>query len=300
MQMHRLMARSLTCAAVALACTFPAPAQNNQSFVSTAGSDANNCTTSAPCRTIAKALTVTNSEGEVVVVNSGNYGTNIKISSPVTISAVGVDASLVTTTGSAVTIDVPHGNVTINGLALHARGAVTAYGVLVQSVSDLRLSNMLIDNFQYNDIEFDAAGRDMTVYNSQVTRSWQHGLMVNAQGARVYVEGSSFDYNAGAGAVSQDGELTINNSSAQFNIMGFAAVGGSVILDNDRVLFNRTGLSVRPPGNLHFANCLISGNTTAAWDVSAGGVLSGSNPGTTFVAPGQTRIGTLSLTTTLE
>lgn len=301
MQTAPFATRGLSCAALAIAFTLAASAQNTQSFVATTGNDANNCTTSAPCRTIARALKATKPGGEVVVVNSGNYGTNITISSPVTISAVGVDASLVTTNGSAVTIDLsPGGNVTINGLALHARGGATDNGVLVRSVTDLRLSNMQIDNFQYNGIEFDAADRDMTVYNTQVNRNWQSGLMVHAPGARVYVEGSSFDDNVAAGAVSETGKLTLNNSSAHFNGVGFASNGGIVTLDNDRVLFNTTGLGVGAGGSLRFSNCLISDNTTAAWDVADGGVLAGSSPATTFVTPGQMRNGKLSAATPLE
>jgi len=300
MQIHPFATKVLTCAAMTLAFTVAAPAQNQQSFVATTGNDASNCTTSSPCRTIAKALTVTKPAGEVVVVNSGIYGTNIKISSPVTISAVGVDASLVTTTGSAVTIDLsPGGNVTINGLALHARGGATDSGVLVQSVTNLRLSNMLIENFQYNGIEFNAPDRDLTVFNSQLNRNWQSGILVNARGARVYVDGSSFDDNVGAGAVSQTGKLTIHNSSAHFNGAGFDANGGTVTLDNDRVLFNRTGLMVDHAGRLRFANCLISDNATA-WDVAGAGVLAGSSPATTFVAPGQTHTGQLSAAVPLE
>jgi len=300
MQMHPFATKGLSCAAMAIAFAFAASAQNNQSFVATTGSDANNCTTSAPCRSIARALKVTNSGGEVVVKDSGIFGANITISSPVTISAVGVDASLVTTTGTAVTIDLsPGGEVTINGLALRARGGDTDDGILVKSVSNLRLSNMLIDNYQYNGIEFDAADRDMTVYNVQLHRNWQSGLLVNASGARVYVDGSSFDDNVSAGAVSRVGKLTINNSSAHFNGAGFAATGGTVTLDNDRVLFNTTGLAVGPVGSLRFANCLVTDNT-AAWDVTGAGILAGSSPATTFVPPGQARTGNLSAATPLE
>lgn len=48
MQMHPLATNGLSCAALAIAFTFAASAQNNQSFVATTGNDANNCTTSPP------------------------------------------------------------------------------------------------------------------------------------------------------------------------------------------------------------------------------------------------------------
>src|SRR5579871_4546372 len=46
---------------------------NNRSFVATTGNDANNCTESAYCRTLAAALTVTNPGGEIIVVTSGGW-----------------------------------------------------------------------------------------------------------------------------------------------------------------------------------------------------------------------------------
>ena len=84
---------ALACATLALAFTITAQAQNNRSFVSTLGNDASACTTSAHCRTFTRALAVTNPKGEIVVVDSGGYGP-ATITQPVTISAIGVVASI--------------------------------------------------------------------------------------------------------------------------------------------------------------------------------------------------------------
>ncbi len=57
-----------------------------RTFVSTAGFDTNDCSLTAPCRGFAKALTVTDVGGEIVVLDSGGYGA-VAIGQPVSIIA---------------------------------------------------------------------------------------------------------------------------------------------------------------------------------------------------------------------
>jgi hypothetical protein len=300
MYMQRIATSFLSCAAMALGLTAGAGAQNNVSYVSTTGNDANDCTSSAYCRTIARALATTNSGGEVVVENSGSFGSSVSISQPVSISAIGVDASLVVTTSGADAITVnTTGNVSINGLTLRGHAATGNDGILVETVGVLHLNNMTIVNFANDGVEFKAAGGEMSAYNSNFNNNGHDGLQVNAAGAKAYVEGSAFDGNAYAGGDSVDGKLTLSDSNAHYNDIGFFANGGSVTLYNARAIFNTYGLQVAATGHLHFANCLLSDNTNA-WKIAAGGVLSGSSPGTTLVVPGQTKSGTLSAPVTLE
>ena len=112
--------------------------------------------------------------------------------------------------------------------------------------------------------------------------------------AQAYVDNTSFDHNQGEGAGAETGAaLTIANSSAQYNVGGFAADGGSVALYNDEISFNEFGLSVSGTtdiagaGQLYFVDCLVHDNTFVSYMVNAGGTLSGSSPGTTMITPGQ-------------
>jgi hypothetical protein len=299
MQEHSFSSKLFAVAAVAIAFTAAAQAQNNQSFVSTTGNDTNACTSSAYCRTIVKALTVTNSGGEIVVVDSGNYyGTAaITISQPVSISAVGVEASIIAPTGNAIVIDTA-GNVTLNGL--NVRGRATGNdGILVEKVGNLRVLNTEVQNFAHDGIHFLSAGSDMSIYNSQFVNNGHDGVYLEAADAHVYIAGSGFDTNTYAGADSAEGKMTIADSSAHYNGIGFFAHGGSVSLSNDRAIFNTTGLQASATGHLRFANCLLSDNTTA-YVVAPGGVLAGTQPGTTLIAPGETTHGTLSTGTVLQ
>jgi hypothetical protein len=287
MQTHPIYRNSLTCAAMALAFTLAAHATSNQTFISATGNDTNPCTSAQPCLTINHALTVTTVGGEIVVATSGTYAP-ATIDQAVNITApASVDASIsVTTAGeNAITVNST-GNVSINGLTLrgHAAGGD---GILVTQVGVLRLINMQIQNFTTNGVEFKSADSDMNVYSSNFLNNGNDGIRIDAAGAKAWVVGSSFDSNTNAGADSGLGKMSIADSNAHNNAVGFFANGGSITLYNTRAIFNTTGFKVSATGHLRFANCLLSDNT-AAWDVVTGGVLSGSNPGTTLIAPGQT------------
>src|SRR5579871_5131990 len=138
MKKHGFTTRVMNCAALALIFAFTAQAQNNRSFVATTGNDANTCSASAYCRTFTRALAVTNSGGEIVVVNSGGYGP-ATITQTVTISAKGITASITATSGNGLHINTT-GNVTITGLSLHGQNA--GYdGIWAQAIGVLSLHN---------------------------------------------------------------------------------------------------------------------------------------------------------------
>ena len=268
---------------------------NNRSFVSTTGSDANNCSASAYCRSFAAALALTNPEGEIVVVNSGGYGP-VTITQPVVITAIDIDASITATSGNALTINTT-GNVTITGLNLNGDGTGND-GVLVQSVGFLRLYNMQIQNFANNGIEFTASG-NLALYDSKVNDSGHDGLLLQNASAQAYAHNSDFDHNAFAGADSVLGNIIIADSSADYNQYGFYADGATVALNNDRATFNTNAMAASSTGKLYFADCLISDNTHA-WSILAGGTIADSNPGTSLITPGQSPIGTLASAIALQ
>src|ERR1035438_9219423 len=142
---HHFTRNCLASAILSLLLTVSAQAQNNRSFVATTGDDGNNCSASAYCRTFTRALAVTNSGGEIVVVDSGGYGP-ATITQPVVITAIGVDASITAESGNALTINTT-GNVTITGLNLYGSGVGSNVGIAVEQVGFLRLYSMQIVHF---------------------------------------------------------------------------------------------------------------------------------------------------------
>src|ERR1035438_10224038 len=161
--------RTIPALAIAVAFSVSAQAGATRTFVSTTGNDSNtsgNCSSTGPCRTFTAVLTVTNPGGEVVVLTSGGYGP-ATIDQPVTITAIGVDASISVTTSGAngLTINTT-GNVTLVGLNLHGEG-VGSNGIEVQQVGFLRLYNMLIENFTQG-VDFDVSGNRSEEHTSEL------------------------------------------------------------------------------------------------------------------------------------
>jgi hypothetical protein len=297
MHRRRFAANVIAGVAIALAFTVAAPAQNSRSYVATTGSDVNNCSASAYCRTLAAALAVTNPGGEIIVVDSDEYGP-ATISRPVVITAVGIDASITQTTAGLVALTIATtGNVTINGLNLYG-GGIGSVGIWVQQAGFLRLYGTQIDNFAGSGIEMTSGGR-LAMYDSKITGSGEDGLVLN-NGANADVQNSSLDNSGTAGAqVTGGGMLTFEDSSAQYNQVGFWALNGTVTLHNDRVTFNTTGMLVSANGQLYVADCLVSDNANS-YIVAPGGTLTASRPGTNLITPGQSKSGTLSSATVLQ
>jgi hypothetical protein len=292
MQKHRFATNVMAGAAITLAFTGTAQANGSRSFVATYATDNPACSAASPCRDLAAALAVTNSGGEIVVLNSGGYGP-ATITQPVVITAIGVDASITAASGNGLTINTS-GNVTITGLNLDGVGTGND-GILVSSVGFLRLYSMQIQNFANDGIEFGASGGNLALYDSKINDCASYGL--EQDGGQAYVRNTEFNHNLG-GAASLGGQMAIADSSALYNYYGFLAAVGTIALHNDRAIFNMIGMAATS-GVLSFADCLLSNNATS-WFVGTGGTIAGSSPGTTLITPGQATGGMLSPATALQ
>jgi len=295
----------LAVSAIALALNVSAQAKASRTFVSTTGNDSNtsaNCSASATCRSFGAALGVTTSGGEIVVLKSGGYGP-AAIDMPVTITAMGVDASIsVTTSGqNGITIHTP-GNVTLIGLNLHGE-ATGNNGIEVQQVGSLRLYDMLIENFLSNGVNFvnsSATSPGNLVIDGCAINDNHAGLTVFNATSPAYVQNSSFGNNSEFGVVvggGSAGSATVADSDVYNSASGFAVIGTGAVLTllNDRVEFNAYGLDVESQGKLYLAHSLIADNTIAAYYIDAtGSKVSGTSPETNLIAPGQLLSGTLS------
>ncbi len=161
------------------------------------------------------------------------------------------------------------------------------------SVGVLRLYDMQVQNFTYG-ILF-SGGIALSLYDSK--------LMDNTQGletySTTYVHNTVFDHNGSTGALALAGYLSIADSSAQNNGTGFHTLGGTIVLDGDRVTSNVIGMKAEPGASLYFAHCVVSGNGTA-YSIASGATLAGSVPGSSLIAPGQIASGALSTATSLQ
>src|SRR6266568_4863825 len=106
------------------AATHRATALAQRTFVSAAGgNDANPCTLTLPCRNFQAAIAQTASGGEVIVLDSGGYGT-VTISQAVSLIAPpGVYAGISVFSGAGITVSAGASDVVvIRGLTLNGLG----------------------------------------------------------------------------------------------------------------------------------------------------------------------------------
>ena len=293
----------LVAISIPLVFTVSADASAGRTFVATTGNDANvitNCGVASPCRTFGAALGVTNSGGELVVLNSGGYGP-ATIGQSVTITATGVDASISVTTsgGAGLTINTT-GNVTLRGLSLHGQ-ATGANGIDVTQVGYLRLYDMLIENFTSHGVSM-INGGNLEVYGSDMNDDVSAGLYLAGLTSPLaaYVAGSSFSHDGSGMAAGENSKVTLVDSSALFNSNGgFVTAEGQVTLINCRSAFNGNGMSSQNEGIMYFVNCVITNNVNA-YTIFTGGTIAGTNPGTSFIDPSQGTTGTLSTAVVLK
>lgn len=170
-----------------------AQAQANRTWVASTGTDANtasNCSRTLPCRTFAGALSVTNQQGEIDVIDAGDFS-NIPagvlvINKSVTIdggglgfitggNATNADAVFITTT------DV-HDVVTLRRLSIngaHFGGVPSAFfdGVRFQGSGSLVVERCQISNFSRSGINFQPGnGGFLFVRDSDLTNNEFFGI----------------------------------------------------------------------------------------------------------------------------
>jgi len=123
------------------------------------GSDANtatNCAAAAPCRFFTAAMSVTNPNGEVIVLDSGGYGAVTITQSVALIAPTGVYAGISVFPGAdGVTIATAGVNVVLRGLSINGQGGNN--GISMTAGNRLTVENCVISNLGNSGILVNAA-----------------------------------------------------------------------------------------------------------------------------------------------
>jgi hypothetical protein len=264
-----------------------ASAQNDRSWVASSGSDSNGCGRSAPCRTFAHAVAVTNADGEIDAVDSADYGPVVVDRSVIidgghniaTINAyvsgycgVIYDLSAICVNGQHVTLR----NLSINGGAPGIwYGIVAAGGVLHMenvTVTGTDKSGVVVASgtADINDsLIRDCGGQGVDVSSGAVATvdhvviSGTQGFGAVYSGGTAVIRNSSLLHNLGAAAFAAVGTVTVDNTLIAYNTIGAVAstISATVLLSNTTITGNTTGIAALGPV-ISFVNNRIYGNTT--------------------------------------
>jgi hypothetical protein len=143
------------------------------------GNDANtatNCSAAAPCRFFAAAMTVTDNNGEVIVLDSGGYGAVTITQSVALIAPTGVYAGISVFPGAnGVTIATPGVNVVLRGLTINGQGGNN--GINMTAGNSLTVENCVISNLTGVGINVNAV-TNVNITDSIIRRNGDRGIQL--------------------------------------------------------------------------------------------------------------------------
>jgi hypothetical protein len=251
-------------AAGVLFCVGSANAQNNQSFVSASlGSDTNKCTRADPCRNFTKALSVTNANGEITVLDSGGYAPFTINKAIYILAPAGVYAEIIAASGNGITITAS-GIVSLNGLTISGLGSGSIGVDVTSSSAAFDLLNCGVIGFTTQGVATN--GGALVVENSIIANGLgpQTGTAILVNGGAAMIRGSQV--LGGTTGISAGGATTINDSFLSNDGTAISnAAGVAVTIERNQITFNGTGLSVNSTNGgaiYSFGDNDVSFNTT--------------------------------------
>lgn len=281
--------------ALVLACSLALDALAAQrSFVATYGLDTNvaaSCSTSSPCRGLPAALSVTDTGGEIVVLNSGGYGP-VSIDKSVSIIAPrGVHAGIAVSAGDGLNISGVDSDVTLRGLSIKGLGGDR--GIVMTSGKRLTVDNCTIADMGGAGLMVWTSA-SVSVRDSRITDNGGIGVHL-LSGVTAVIQGTTIRANnggllawsAGAGneVIVEVSRSAIEGNSG-YNLHAQSHNGAKVQMDVKRSAATEssnagvTALASTGTATISLADTLIAGNQYAGLSVSGAGA--------TLIATGNT------------
>lgn len=273
-----------------LAATTPVQAQNTISFVSALnGRIGDPCTSAAPCRTLAEAISKTNAGGEINALGPGNLGPVMITKAISIVSRPGEGEILVPSGQTGITINAdPNAVITLSGITIQGAG-VGLTGVLFNTGQSLIIERCVIRNVTGDGIDFfPAASANLTIADTFVANAGVHGIEVLPSGSgtvtatfnRVEVDDSGYGIlvqgTSSTGTISAtatDGVAAGNNPGPGF----YAASAGaptSLMVFRSVAANNVTGVEAQGAGaTLRLSQSVVTGNVSG-WTAPNAAVLS--------------------------
>ena len=217
------------------------------------GDDVNPCSRTAPCRTFAKAISVTADGGYINIVDPSGFGV-VTITKSITIDGDGAHAGILTSAGSAIIVNAPGETVLIRNHSIEGSSAA-ANGIRIVAAARVVIEHVTISNFVNNGIIV-VGNAEVTINDTTIKNITDQGIYVQAGKTtlnRVSTMGGSIGVLAGISAV-----VTANHSVASNHQTGFGAA-----------------YSATSQLNLH--GCVSSSNVFGVLAVSGGTVRIGSS-----------------------
>ncbi len=222
---------------------YPVFSQATRTWVSGVGDDVNPCSRTAPCKTLAGAISKTAIGGEISVLDPGGFG-SVTITKSITIDGGGIKGSILSSGTNGIIINAPDGLVTIRNFSINGTGTTLGTnGIRVIAVKKLNVESCVLANFSAN-------GMDVNPASSSTGAA-----------AEVVIDNVTI-HNAVTGINVSGGQVSISNSLVTGCTTGITAKAGTSAYLSRNVI-TRNGTALQGPGTLTSAGSnSISGNNT--------------------------------------
>jgi hypothetical protein len=193
-------------------------AQATRTWVSGVGDDANPCSRTAPCKTLAGAISKTANGGEINILDPGGFGA-VTVTKSITIDGGGIIGSILSGATNGVVINAPDGLVTIRNFSINGTGTTMGInGIRVIAVKRLLVENCTLSNFSANGIDFNSTTSADMIINHTTILNANVGISI-ASGTATLVNsvisgcGTGVESKTGASAHLSENTIT-NNATA--------------------------------------------------------------------------------------
>ncbi len=171
---------------VALAIPASASAQATRTWVSGVGDDANPCSRTAPCKTLAGAISKTAAKGEINAIDSGGFG-GVTITKSLTIDLRSVHGGVLVSGTNAIVVNAAATDrVVLRGLNINGIGT-GLNGIRVLSARSVKVSDTNIHGFVRNgiDVSNSSAQTKVVVRDSSIHDNTGNGVFVGPTASNV-------------------------------------------------------------------------------------------------------------------
>jgi hypothetical protein len=251
-----------------------------RTYVSGLGVDTNPCTVAAPCRTFQAALGKTVAGGEILALNSADYGPLV-IDKAVTITSEGAIGGVLAASGIGITISAGASDVVnLRGLAVDG-GKTGSVGIQFNSGQSLNIQKSVVRNFTNSGINFaPSASGTLFVSDSQITNNGSKGILVaNGSGAASGALSRITASANGVGVFAYGGKvnLTVTDSVADNNQYGIGASSAAVMVRNSTASNNTVGIAADQGAVVRIGQSTVTGNGTGLQTSNGGEIQSYGN-----------------------
>ena len=237
----------------------------SRTFVSTTGADVNACWNQpTPCRNIAAAFAQTLTDGEVIILGSGEYDAaslliakGVKVTSP---------SGTVAFLRQGITINAPGGRVALRGLTLKGNG--TDDGVTLVAASSLSVEETTFDGWAFG-LNLGIGSGSLVSVTSSVFAANLAGVRTSGGTHAVSIEGTRFERNMNGLSISGGSFFVRESSFIGNSTAGVTIDAGSADIRRSEFALNGIGVNALSGATARLSRSVVFGNTTGLF--AAGG-----------------------------